>query len=72
MVTVLRIISISFLSIYFLNVQLGWERTSIESFMLTPTLWSYLSLRLWEPAFVGAEATFTTVAVWVQLGGLPM
>ena len=72
MVTVLRIISISFLSIYFLNVQLGWESTSIESFMLTPTLWYYLSLRLWEPAFVGAEATFTTVAVWVQLGGLPM
>ena len=72
MVTVLRIISISFLSIYFLNVQLGWERTSIESFMLTTTLWYYLSLRLWEPAFVGAEATFTTVAVWVQLGGLPM
>lgn len=27
MVTVLRIISIFFLSIYFLNVQLGWERT---------------------------------------------
>ena len=48
------------------------ERTSIESFMLTPALWYYLSLRLWEPAFVGAEATFTTIAVWVQLGGLPI
>ena len=35
-------------------------------------LWYYLSLRLWEPAFVGAEATFTTIAVWVQLGGLPI
>lgn len=40
--------------------------------MLTPALWYYLSLRLWEPAFVGAEATFTTIAVWVQLGGLPI
>lgn len=37
--------------------------------MLTPALWYYLSLRLWEPAFVGAEATFTTIA---QLGGLPI
>ncbi|CAK7328669.1 unnamed protein product [Dovyalis caffra] len=30
------------------------------------------SLRLFEPAFVGAEATFTTIAVWVQLVGLPI